>query len=68
MKNNKFWTNYEKWYSAAKEEFENGKHYDDSYGINFEIMDDGSLYLGGNLFHVIKNAVTSWSESEFYVD
>lgn len=66
--NESYWENYEKWYGAAKEEFENGEFYEGSYGSDFEIMDNGSVHLQGNLYHTIKNAVTSWYNSEFYTE
>jgi regulator of RNase E activity RraB len=60
-----FRENYEKWEKQAWEEFKNGEFYNGEEREDIEICEDGTVYL--NLFSYIKNCVTSWEDSEFFI-
>jgi len=62
-----FWSNYEKWEQESLKEFKESEYWNEDYNSgHLEITECGSVYLGN--LHWIKNAVTSWEDSEFFVE
>jgi hypothetical protein len=51
---------YDAWLEDAIHEFRTGEWYEDDYGFDYEICENGDVHLGN--FHIIKGAVTSFEE------
>lgn len=51
---------YDDWKRNAREEFKNSEYYEESIRDDFEIREDGSVYLGDMC--IIKNAVTPFKD------
>lgn len=66
MENKLFWDNYAKWQKQVEEEFKASEFWHNEYENAFEITESGDVYLGGMQW--IYGVVTSWEDSEFYVD
>lgn len=56
---------YNKWYENARIEFIRSEYYDDSIEDDFEVSEDGNVYMGN--LHYIKGVVTRWEDSEYFV-
>jgi hypothetical protein len=66
MSNNElFWINYEKWQVDSWEEFCQSEYYNGERRDDVEICDNGDVHFGN--FHYIKECVTSWQRSKYFV-
>lgn len=57
---------YEQWHDNARIEFIESEYYDTSIEDNFEVSEDGNVYMDN--MHYIKGVVTRWEDSEYFVE
>jgi hypothetical protein len=64
----RFIENYELWRNKAWEEFVNGEFYEGQEKSQVEICEDGTVYPYEGQLAYIKDCITSWENSEFYIE
>lgn len=65
MSDEEWYVQYIKWHDNARSEFIESEYYDDSIEDNFEVSEDGNVYMDN--MHYIKGVVTRWEDSEYFV-
>lgn len=66
MEYNEWILEYDKWHESARTEFIESEYYETGIGENFEVSEDGNVYMDN--MHCIKGVVTRWEDSEYFVE